>query len=125
MARRKLEVAGMLAGVEIEVAGKPHNAGQGLFKYYVQCGIGNGNRNEHAQLKCAELAGLSNEAAEIKFCSMVVGSRGYNTAIRNSRPNTNRAAESEPAGSITQQREWEYVLSLDARYRRPVALRSS
>ena len=127
MARRKLEVAGMPAGVEIEVAGKPYNAGQGLFKYIyyvrIQCGIGNGN--ERAQLKCAELAGLSNEAAEIKFCSMVVGSRGYNTAIRNLRPNTNRAAESEPAGSITQQREWEYVLSLDARYRRPVALRSS
>ena len=33
MARRKLEVAGMPAGVEIEVAGKPYNAGQGLFKY--------------------------------------------------------------------------------------------
>ena len=28
----------MLAGVEIEVAGKPYNAGQGVFTYYVRIG---------------------------------------------------------------------------------------
>ena len=55
MARRKLEVAGMLAGVEIEVAGKPYNAGQGVFTYYVRIG----DKTERAQLKCADLAGLS------------------------------------------------------------------
>ena len=107
MARRKLEVAGMLAGVEIEVAGKPYNAGQGVFTYYVRIG----DKTERAQLKCADLAGLSDEAAELRFCSSVSGSKGFRRALNKLRPDTAGAAESEPAPKHRYQiRMREYVL---------------